>query len=158
MVQWNPKARQKTIERFLHGTPKRKIKNRPEQDFQRNLVTELRWRTIAPARFWHVPNGGARGGKEAAILVGIGVTPGVSDLHFAWVARHAHPTLENVRLIVPRFGVMELKAHARDKPTDAQRCFLDDMDACGHESAVCASVEDALDVLAAWGFPLRAAR
>lgn len=139
--------------------PVRRITNRPEQALQIAVVEELTLRTIRPALFWHVPNGGKRSKTEAAIFKAMGVRDGVSDLHFAWSApARDHLIAGEVGLSAfPHFGVIELKATAKGKPTEAQTLFLLSMGGIGHHAAVCSSVAQVMDVLLSWGYPLRRA-
>ena len=59
---------------------RRKRNNRPEQDFQRALVSLLNIAFPKTVQFFHVPNGGGRSRIEAGILHGQGVKAGVPDL------------------------------------------------------------------------------
>lgn len=63
---------------------RRRIRKRPEQDLQRQIYQFIGYAmsyNCRPLTDWlfHCPNGGARNGKEAAIMKGIGVKPGVND-------------------------------------------------------------------------------
>lgn len=54
---------------------------RPEQDLQRACVALLaNMERMGHLRFFHIPNGGKRNAREAAIFKGLGVRPGVPDL------------------------------------------------------------------------------
>ena len=53
---------------------------RPEQTLQRAVLDHLRWRGMPGLFVFHYPAGGWRSSGEAAILKGLGVTPGVPDL------------------------------------------------------------------------------
>ena len=62
--------------------------NRPEDDLQRAAIEliRLRWRQVV---CFHVPNGGARSRKEAAIMKGLGVLAGAPDLLLLGPRGHA---------------------------------------------------------------------
>ena len=117
----------------------------PEADLQEAVVSELRIRTVAPARFWFCPNGGNLSKPQAARFQRMGLTPGVPDLHFAW---------RDEGNADPMFGVIEMKA-GRGKTSEAQAEFLTDMAILGHRSAVCNRADDVFQTLRRWGFPLR---
>lgn len=117
----------------------------PEADLQIAVVQELRLRAAPASRFWFVPNGGNLSKAQAAKFQKMGLTKGVSDLHFAWFD---HPN--NVAM----FGVIELKA-GRGRPSEEQNTFLTDMAIIGHRYAVCNRADDVFQTLRRWGFPLR---
>jgi hypothetical protein len=52
----------------------------PEQELQRAIVQHLLWRGVPGMVFFHPANGGWRSPAEAAILIGLGVRPGIPDL------------------------------------------------------------------------------
>ena len=52
----------------------------PEQAIQRAVFQHLRMRAAPGVFAFHVPNGGYRKPKEAAIMKGLGVTAGVPDV------------------------------------------------------------------------------
>ncbi len=83
-------------------------RRRPEDELQRALVQHLRTRPADGLVWFHVPNQGFRRRIEAAILKGLGVQAGVSDLIF---------------LHRGRFLALELKAKG-GKPTPEQVDFL----------------------------------
>jgi len=117
----------------------------PEADLQCAVVEELRLRTIKPARFWFVPNGGNLSKAQAAKFQKMGLTSGVPDLHFVWRDRDD---------AMPMYGVIEMKA-GRGKTSEAQAEFLTDMAILGHRYAVCNRADDFFQTLRRWGFPLR---
>lgn len=122
--------------------------NRAEQTLQIGCVSWLRAATIAPARFWFVPNGvGAFSERAASIYKDMGLTAGVHDLHFIWRDAIGRPS----------FGTIEMKAPKakKDATTDGQKAFGADMVALGHRWAEARSLDDVLDTLIAWGYPLR---
>lgn len=94
---------------------------RREDGIQRTVIQlkpfyqELDW-------LFHIPNGGVRSPKEAAIMSGLGVVPAVSDL-FLPLPIPAGPA-----------GLwLELKAPG-ETPTHEQSLFLADMQARGYEA------------------------
>jgi hypothetical protein len=98
-----------------------------------NLLTA----TAAPGvRFHHVPNGGLRSKREAARFKLMGVKPGVSDLV--------------ISMPEGRTGYMEVKS-PKGRLTEDQENFLAAMAANGNLTAVVRSLDEAADVLAAWG-------
>jgi len=116
----------------------------PEADLQILVVEELRLRTIKPARFWFVPNGGNLSKAQAAKFQKMGLTSGVPDLHFAWRQEGGFAS----------YGVIEMKA-GRIRTSDTQDEFLSDMAVLGHRYAVCNRADDVFQTLRRWGFPLR---
>jgi hypothetical protein len=55
-----------------------------EEEIQRSLVAQLRWR-VRPGVIWfHVPNGGWRFRRTAGNLKAMGLRPGVADLIVLW--------------------------------------------------------------------------
>ena len=55
-------------------------RRRPEDCIQRAVCQHLRTRGSPGLVWWHTPNGGKRRTIEAAIMKGLGVRAGVSDL------------------------------------------------------------------------------
>lgn len=128
--------------------------DRPEQTAQIGAVSWLRAATIAPARFWFVPNGvGAFSIKAAGVYKEMGLTSGVHDLHFIWQAEEWTPGDDTGG----RFGTIEMKAPKarKDATTTEQKQFGADMVALGHRWAEARSLDEVLDTLIAWGYPLR---
>lgn len=130
------------IERALVGAemmnprPRRDRTEYPEQALQREIVTEadgtpavlLLDRAWWPPEvtgetlgrwMYHVPNGGARNAAEAAILIGLGVRPGVFDLCL-WLP--VHRVLDDGTDQYRGGLYMELKA-GRNDLTAAQKYF-----------------------------------
>jgi hypothetical protein len=91
--------------------------------------------SAADAYVFAVPNGGYRRPIEAAILRGLGVTPGVPDI----IAIH------NGKV----FG-LELKTEA-GRPTDSQLAAIEAIRRAGGFAAVCYGLDRALACLEAWG-------
>jgi hypothetical protein len=111
----------------------------PEDDLQKAVAQLLdlhRW-------LWnHCPNGGRRFRKEAARFAGMGVKPGVPDvmIYEKWV--HGDQS---------GFGVaIELKALTnKDGPTNFQKAWLADLKSRGWLTAVCRSLHEVEQVIAA---------
>ena len=113
-------------------------------------MSVVRFMTFAvrrPDRFWFCPNGGNLSKAQAGKFKAMGLTPGVSDLHFAWAS--------GAQRQFPCFGVIELKA-GKNTETKEQEVFGSDIAALGHTYAVCRSVEEVEQTLRGWGFPLHA--
>lgn len=130
------------------------MRKTPEADLQESVVAELRLRTIAPARFWFCPNGGNLSKAQSARFQRMGLTSGVSDLHFAWFTDAEVAGEVPTILRTARFGVIELKA-GKGRTSDTQDDFLRDMHTLGHHAAVCKSASEVMGTLRRWGFPLR---
>lgn len=83
---------------------------------------------------FHVPNGGKRNAAEAARFKAMGVKPGVPDLC----------------LPVPRGGYagmyVEMK-YGKNKPTDNQRLWIEDLKAQGYKVDVCWSGREATKMI-----------
>lgn len=158
-MAWPPKspdyspALQARIDAAMAAQPQQRKAHRkprfyPEANLQIECVEWIEARRIPPARFWFVPNGGNLSKVQRAKFKQMGLTRGVSDLHFAWRAgAMTGPGL---------YGVIELKAPGSTgsavSPDQVQ--FLTDMAANGHKAAVCASLEQVRRVLAEWRYPL----
>jgi hypothetical protein len=84
--------------------------------------------------WWHTPNGGQRRPIEAAILRGLGVRAGVSDL---------------ILVRQGRVFALELKGEG-GRPTEAQLQFIDDFRAAGGHAVVAEGLEQALRILETW--------
>ena len=85
------------------------LRAQPEAALQRAICQHLEIRPAPGLVWWHCPNGGYRSKAEAAIMAGLGVKRGVSDLHF---------------LRRGRFHVLELKAPNK-APTQEQFDFME---------------------------------
>lgn len=126
----------------------------PELDLQCQVAGFLRVATVAPARFWFVPNGANISKAQRGRFKDAGLTAGVADLHFMW--RTFPPQQpEWIGSFGPMYGVIEMKA-GRGFLSPEQEQFRDDVIACGHHWAECRSLEDIVRHLRAWGYPLRA--
>lgn len=99
-----------------------------------------------PALKWlmHIPNGGRRDGREAAVLKQMGVKSGVSDLFLP------HPA----SVLIKESGewgnyhglFIEMK-YGKNILSAGQKEFLYDMALCGYYAAVCYSYNQAVKVL-----------
>jgi hypothetical protein len=108
---------------------------RPGDNIQRAVFHHVRARGVPGLVAWHTPNGGARSPIEAAILKGLGVRAGVSDV----IAVHDSKVF-----------ALELKSED-GRPTDAQLEFLADIEKCGAFTAICYGIDAALNRLELWG-------
>jgi hypothetical protein len=106
----------------------------PEQSIQRAVVEHLRVRGVSRLLWFHPANGGWRSRTEGAILSGIGVRPGVSDL---------------ILLHAGRAFALELKTDT-GRPTAAQMQFVSDFHAAGGTAAIVNGLDQALRVLETW--------
>jgi hypothetical protein len=110
-------------------------RNRPEDAIQRAVFEHIRVRGVPGLVAFHVPNGGYRSRTEAAILNGLGVRAGVSDV----IAIHK-----------ARVYALELKP-PDGSPTEAQLEFLADMERAGVFTCIAEGLDRALAVLEGWG-------
>ncbi len=109
---------------------------RPEDNIQRAVIQHLRERGAPGIVFWHTPNGGKRSKAEAAILKGLGVRAGVSDI----ICVH------NSRIFA-----LELKAPNAKPPTESQMQFISDLNAAGGFGTIAVGLDKALKCLETWG-------
>tara|TARA_R110002073_G_scaffold11117_21_gene51436 strand:+ start:2059 stop:2481 length:423 start_codon:yes stop_codon:yes gene_type:complete len=120
-----------------------KRRGTPEADLQRAVVQALRVALPRTAIIHHCANEvtepGPRGARRQAILVGMGVNPGVADL---------------MVLCEGRVLFLELKS-TKGRLSPAQAGFRDAVMAQGHGWALVRSLEDALGALAEHGFTTR---
>lgn len=118
--------------------PVRRISSREEDSIQRAVCQHLRQRG-APGLLWfHVPNGGRRRPIEAAIMKGLGVQAGVSDL---------------ILLCRGRFYALELKSDT-GRPTEAQMEFVsrwNDTVQGNGAATIAHGLDAALRTLEIWG-------
>jgi hypothetical protein len=113
----------------------RKHRSRPEDDIQRAVFTHIRQRAAPGVFAFHVPNGGYRKPREAAILKGLGVMPGVPDIV---IIHKGHA-----------YG-LELKAPG-GRPTERQLLAMAAMDEAGGFVCMAEGLDRALAVLEGWG-------
>ena len=118
--QWKP---------WLAGGGKpRKKPGHPESELQRACVRWFRMQHPGVLLF-HIPNGGKRNAREAAIFKAEGVVAGIPDLFLA-EARHGFHGL-----------FIEMKA-GRNRPTPEQADAMQMLNASGYLCAVCRSFEE----------------
>ena len=116
---------------------------RPEQLIHKAVAEHLRLRGVPGLIWWHTPNGMYAGGRrnakgmaiQGALMKGLGVRPGVSDI---------------IAVYRGRVYALELKAEG-GRISDSQREFLYDMERAGGHTAVAVGIDAALDTLSGWG-------
>lgn len=113
----------------------KKKRDNPEERLQMDLADHIRARQV-PGLFWfHVPNGGKRGIREATRFKAMGVRAGTPDLIF----------LHN-----GQFYAMELKAGTGSLQKNQKEALIE-IAAAGGKKAVCKGLDAALDQLIEWG-------
>src|ERR1700676_1390793 len=111
------------------------IRRRPEDVIRRAVFDHIRARGAPGLVAWHPPNGGKRCRIEAAILKGLGVRAGASEL-----------------IAVDACRIFALVLKAEDgRPIEARLQFMADMEAAGAFTYVAYRLGRALAVLARWG-------
>ena len=122
-----------------------KRRGTPEADLQRAVVTALRFALPKGAIIHHCANevteAGPRGAKRQAILTGMGIHPGFSDLMILCEGRVLFLGLKSVK----------------GRPSPAQEAFRDAVTAQGFGWALVRSLDDALGALADHGHTTRVA-
>ena len=122
-----------------------KRRGTPEADLQRAVVTALRFALPKGAIIHHCANevteAGPRGAKRQAILAGMGIHPGFSDLMI---------------LCEGRVLFLELKS-VKGRLSPAQEAFRDAVTAQGFGWGLVRSLDDALGALADHGHTTRVA-
>jgi beta-phosphoglucomutase-like phosphatase (HAD superfamily) len=108
---------------------------RPEQEIQKAVIQHLEARGVPGLVYFHVPMGGKRSRVEAAIMKGLGVKAGVSDL---------------ILLHRGKMHALELKAD-KGKPTPAQEAFLEAVKAAGGHAVWATGLDEAIYTLQFWG-------
>ena len=106
-----------------------------EAQLQRTILEHLRWRGTPGLFVFLYPAGGWRSLVEAAILKGLGVTPGVPDL---------------LILHQGKLHALELKS-ARGRLTTVQAETQHRMRVAGALAATAIGIDEALERLEAWG-------
>jgi len=115
-----------------------------EQELQ---MAVMRYLTLAcPDVFsLHIPNGGYRRKAEAAIMKGMGVKAGVSDILLLWKPG--------------KCGFIELKTpKAKNRLSDHQHDFMQRMKGFGVPIAVATSVDEVRKIVVEWNIPCRETR
>lgn len=126
----------------MKGPPRRRRGN-PEADIQRVIVKDLRLLLSPPPQciLHHSANESGKASRTAqAILVGMGVFPGFSDLIALGPNRAA--------------CFLEVKSKA-GRQTSAQKEFEEAVEAMGWVYAVVRSTDDCIEPLRRAGIPLR---
>lgn len=112
-------------------------RKRGEDTEQELVISWANWHLREyPALKWlhHIPNGGKRNTAEAARFKAQGVKAGVSDL-FLPAAHGGY------------FGLYIEMKYGKNKPTDQQREFMQDMMYAGYKTAVAYSADEAITIL-----------
>lgn len=100
----------------------------------------MRWADVKTAvhpelkLLFHIPNGGKRNVREAAMLKAAGVKAGVPDL-FLPVARGPYHGL-----------FIELK-YGKNNATEKQKVWIKDLNAQGYKATICYGFEEAIQCL-----------
>jgi VRR-NUC domain len=106
-----------------------------EQQIQRAIFQHVKQRGAPDAYVFAVPNGGYRRPIEAAIMKGLGVTPGTPDI---------------VAIRDGKVFALELKTET-GRATDAQLAAIEAIRRAGGFATVCYGINRALACLEAWG-------
>jgi len=117
---------------IAHQARRRRL---PEAMIQRAVFAHLRARSAPGVFAFHVPNGGYRRPREAAILKGLGLIAGVPDI----IAIHNG-----------RCFALELKAPG-GRTTGKQLATIAAMEVAGVYTCIAEGLDRALAVLEAWG-------
>lgn len=113
---------------------------RPEQALHKTVARYLDLFLPKTATWFHPANGGYRRKVEAAILKGMGVRAGIPDIVIVWEGRAYF---------------IELKA-GTGKLTDHQVNMMRLLTDAGAGWRCCTSLNDVMETLKGWGFPLKA--
>lgn len=108
---------------------------RPEQQIQRAVFAHLRTRAAPGVFAFHVPNGGYRKPREAAIMKGLGVVAGVPDV---------------IAIYRGRVYAIELKVEG-GRPTAKQCKAVERIRDAGGFACIADGLDRALKVLETWG-------
>lgn len=107
----------------------------PEQQIQRAVFQHLKMRAAPGVFAFHVPNGGYRKPKEAAIMKGLGVVAGVPDV---------------IAIFKGKVYALELKAEG-GRPTEKQLVAVDSIRNAGGFAVIAEGLDRALRCLETWG-------
>jgi hypothetical protein len=110
----------------------------PEQQLQVECVQWMKRHLSKQVVFFHVPNGGKRGMREAVIFKAMGVVAGVPDLIVTWPGVIA---------------AIEMKA-GRGRASPEQIAMQDRLKACGWHVAEARSLSDFQSILIGLGAPM----
>ena len=114
----------------------KKRRQQPEQLLQKAVVYWLDvQRRLGRLSYFHVPNGGRRGKREAGILQGMGVRPGVPDLVIMFPAAHVL--------------FIEMKA-TKGSLSPQQKLFHDELRRFGLNVHICRSLEEVITICSAF--------
>jgi len=108
-----------------------------EIQIQIALIQRLKLLGRPDCTYFHVPNGGERNKRTAALFKAMGVSPGVSDLLFFWPLRQAL--------------FLELKADDKRAQTDEQIFFQQRMRICGFNAECAHGLDEAVAILERYG-------
>lgn len=108
---------------------------RPEQAIHQAVVSHLKRRAVPGLVWFHCPNGGKRVAREAAIMKGLGIRAGVSDL---------------ILLHRGQGYALELKAD-KGRATPAQTQFISEWNAAGGIGCIAEGLDRAVEFLEAYG-------
>lgn len=124
---------------------------RSEEALHKAIAAHLRLRLQPPWMFWHTPNGGARSKAEAGILKAFGTRPGIPDLFIAGPARLIAMELKAPPRALPSGRISK----AKPRTSEAQDDTIEALAACGIETVVVRTMEEAETQLRALGVPLK---
>lgn len=115
-----------------------------EEQIQRSLVEQLRWRCRPGVIWFHVPNGGYRWKTTAATLKALGVRAGVADLQFIWS--------ECIWSDMPQTCVLFLELKRRgEKLRPEQKQFQADCWLVNTDYEIADNIDDAIKILERYG-------
>lgn len=124
------------------GLPSEEAEQRAFAAFMDTLV--LLWATQGRRLIWtHIPAGGKRKGGEGGKMKAAGYKPGLSD-NLIFTAPPARPEVKGVAI--------ELKRARTGRPSEHQKQWLRDLDACGWTTAVCHGAEEAMRLVNQLGY------
>lgn len=115
-------------------------RSNPEGILHRAVVKHLEQRCLDGVLWFHVPNGGKRGIREAVNFKRMGVLPGIPDLVMLAPTEYGHPYIYTMEFKAPGKRLSERQLEVRSR-----------LDSMGVFTAVCDSVDAAIRVLEAWG-------
>lgn len=133
---------------FAAASPRRRRQTWAGEDgLQKSVIEFCQVAIKRPDRFWWVPQGNNLSKAQAGKSKAMGLTAGVSDLHFAWA-------IGAVRQF-PCFGTIELK-WGKNTETAEQAAFGGDLVKLGHSYRACWTIDEVVATLTEWGVPLHA--
>jgi hypothetical protein len=101
-------------------------RRRPEQELQRSLIEQLRWRARPDVWWCAIPNGGWRSPVEGAIFKALGVQPGAPDL---LVVRQGLASFIELKAVGGRLSASQIECHRALRGAGAVVETIDDIDA-----------------------------